>query len=63
MTIPTEANKTGGEPILSDAYTINGQPGYLYPCSREGALPRVLLLLHIKICYVTHFSFARKSLC
>ncbi|XP_020970094.1 laccase-14 [Arachis ipaensis] len=33
MNIPIEANKTGGEPILSDAYTINGQPGYLYPCS------------------------------
>ncbi|KAF5743929.1 laccase family protein [Tripterygium wilfordii] len=36
MEIPGNANKTGGEPILSDAYTINGQPGYFYSCSREG---------------------------
>ncbi|CAI9770093.1 unnamed protein product [Fraxinus pennsylvanica] len=36
MDIVGNANKTGGEPILSDAYTINGQPGDLYPCSKEG---------------------------
>ncbi|XP_048337169.2 laccase-14 [Ziziphus jujuba] len=36
MEIPSNANKTGGEPILSDAYTINGQPGFLYPCSKKG---------------------------
>ncbi|KAF8411553.1 hypothetical protein HHK36_004107 [Tetracentron sinense] len=36
MKIPGEANITGGEPILSDAYTMNGQPGYLYPCSKQG---------------------------
>ncbi|KAL0384506.1 UNVERIFIED_CONTAM: Laccase-14 [Sesamum radiatum] len=36
MDIPGNANKTGGEPILSDAYTINGQPGDLYPCSKQG---------------------------
>ncbi|XP_057961749.1 laccase-14 [Malania oleifera] len=36
MDIPINANKTGGEPILSDAYTINGQPGHLYPCSKQG---------------------------
>ncbi|KAL0335146.1 UNVERIFIED_CONTAM: Laccase-14 [Sesamum radiatum] len=35
MDIPRNANKTGGEPILSDAYTINGQPGDLYPCSKQ----------------------------
>ncbi|PIN11709.1 Multicopper oxidase [Handroanthus impetiginosus] len=35
MDIPGNANKTGGEPILSDAYTINGQPGDLYPCSKQ----------------------------
>ncbi|XP_042493059.1 laccase-14 [Macadamia integrifolia] len=34
--ITGEANITGGEPRLSDAYTINGQPGYLYPCSKQG---------------------------
>ncbi|MED6174124.1 Laccase-14 [Stylosanthes scabra] len=37
MNIPIVANKTGGEPSLSDAYTINGQPGYLYPCSKKGS--------------------------
>lgn len=36
MDIPGNANRTGGEPILSDAYTINGQPGDLYPCSKHG---------------------------
>ncbi|KAL8061029.1 hypothetical protein ABFX02_02G062400 [Erythranthe guttata] len=35
MEIEENANKTGGEPILSDAYTINGQPGDLYPCSKQ----------------------------
>lgn len=38
MDIPGYANKTGGEPILSDAYTINGQPGDFYPCSKQGML-------------------------
>ncbi|KAJ9567769.1 hypothetical protein OSB04_003735 [Centaurea solstitialis] len=27
---------SGGAPRLSDAYTINGQPGDLYPCSSQG---------------------------
>ncbi|XWS68328.1 hypothetical protein CRYUN_Cryun04dG0080900 [Craigia yunnanensis] len=36
MEIPGKANLTGGEPIISDAYTINGKPGYLYPCSKKG---------------------------
>lgn len=36
MEIPGNANITGGEPIRSDAYTINGEPGYLYPCSTQG---------------------------
>ncbi|XWS54470.1 hypothetical protein CRYUN_Cryun10bG0092100 [Craigia yunnanensis] len=34
--IPEKTNLTGGEPLISDAYTINGQPGYLYPCSKKG---------------------------
>ncbi|KAK1266752.1 Laccase-14 [Acorus gramineus] len=34
MNLGREANKTGGEPRISDAYTMNGQPGHLYPCSR-----------------------------
>ena len=36
MEIPKNANRSGGEPLLSNAYTINGQPGYLYPCSKQG---------------------------
>ncbi|KAL1534312.1 laccase [Salvia divinorum] len=35
MDIEGKAIKTGGEPMLSDAYTINGQPGDFYPCSRQ----------------------------
>lgn len=27
--------KTGGDPNVSDAFTINGQPGDLYPCSKS----------------------------
>jgi laccase len=31
-----EAQRTGGGPNVSDAFTINGQPGDLYNCSRQG---------------------------
>jgi laccase len=31
-----EAVLTGGAPNLSDAYTLNGQPGDLFPCSSSG---------------------------
>ena len=31
-----EALQTGADPNISDAYTINGQPGDLYPCSKPG---------------------------
>lgn len=30
-----EAQRTGGGPNVSDAFTVNGQPGDLYNCSRE----------------------------
>ncbi|KAF3432671.1 hypothetical protein FNV43_RR23773 [Rhamnella rubrinervis] len=30
----TEFLNSGGDPVISDAYTINGQPGDLYPCSK-----------------------------
>ncbi len=33
MAIIDEALTTGGDPNVSDAFTINGQPGYLYECS------------------------------
>ncbi|KAJ6342793.1 hypothetical protein OIU78_010666 [Salix suchowensis] len=36
MKIPGDANITGGEPTLSSAFTINGEPGYMYPCSKAG---------------------------
>ncbi|KAK7246782.1 hypothetical protein RIF29_41652 [Crotalaria pallida] len=42
MDIPKNANKTGGEPILSDAYTINGQPGHLYPCSKKDTFKMIV---------------------
>ncbi|CAJ2649070.1 unnamed protein product [Trifolium pratense] len=35
MEVPNVANITGRQPNTSDAYTINGQPGYLYPCSKK----------------------------
>ncbi|KAI3917348.1 hypothetical protein MKW98_027267 [Papaver atlanticum] len=33
-----EARRTGGAPNISDAYTINGQPGDLYNCSSKGTV-------------------------
>jgi hypothetical protein len=33
-----EATRTGGAPNVSDAYTVNGQPGDLYNCSSQGML-------------------------
>ncbi|XP_021819124.1 laccase-15-like [Prunus avium] len=35
MEIIEDALATGGEPNISDAFTINGQPGDLYTCSNE----------------------------
>eukprot|EP00253_Pinus_taeda_P000936 PITA_00936 len=35
IAVINEAISTGGAPNLSDAYTINGQPGDLYRCSRS----------------------------
>ncbi|TYI83076.1 hypothetical protein E1A91_D05G266000v1 [Gossypium mustelinum] len=31
-----QMHDTGGDPNISDAFTINGQPGDLYPCSKQG---------------------------
>ncbi|KAL9679746.1 hypothetical protein QQ045_017612 [Rhodiola kirilowii] len=36
MEIIKTALKTGGEPHISDAFTINGQPGDFYDCSKPG---------------------------
>lgn len=33
-----EATRTGATPNISDAYTINGQPGDLYNCSRKDTI-------------------------
>ncbi|KAL6545116.1 high-affinity glucose transporter [Orobanche hederae] len=33
-----QASRTGGAPNLSDAYTINGQPGDLYNCSSKDTI-------------------------
>lgn len=27
---------SGGSPNISDSFLINGQPGDLYPCSKQG---------------------------
>ncbi|XP_022762436.1 laccase-14-like [Durio zibethinus] len=35
MNVLDEALATGGDPNISDAYTINGEPGNLYNCSKE----------------------------
>ncbi|XP_076936691.1 laccase-15-like [Bidens hawaiensis] len=37
MEVLEEFVASGGAPRDSDAYTINGQPGDLYPCSSQGA--------------------------
>lgn len=34
--VENEAIASGGAPNISDAYTINGKPGDLYRCSRNG---------------------------
>ncbi|KAI7749879.1 hypothetical protein M8C21_019764 [Ambrosia artemisiifolia] len=38
-----EATRTGAAPNVSDAYTINGQPGDLYKCSSKGQTTDVLM--------------------
>lgn len=35
MDVVIQADETGAAPNISDAYTINGQPGDLYPCSNS----------------------------
>lgn len=35
MTLMEEALSSGGLATLSDAYTINGQPGDFYECSKS----------------------------
>ncbi|KAL6315685.1 hypothetical protein AAG906_005776 [Vitis piasezkii] len=42
MEIIETALENGGEPNKSDAFTINGQPGDLYNCSKEGTFKMVV---------------------
>ncbi|CAI9115700.1 OLC1v1016677C1 [Oldenlandia corymbosa var. corymbosa] len=35
MVVLKEFMASGGQPIVSNAFTINGQPGDLYPCSKQ----------------------------
>lgn len=44
--------RTGGDPNSSDALTINGQPGDLYPCSKQGAYIQGLELF----CFIISFD-------
>jgi laccase len=37
--------QSGGGPNVSDAITINGQPGDLYPCSKSGKCINIFLFL------------------
>ncbi|KAK4800727.1 hypothetical protein SAY86_021214 [Trapa natans] len=43
MEIITTALSTGADPVLSDGYTINGQPGDLYNCSSNATIFRMLV--------------------
>ncbi|XP_076882984.1 laccase-12-like [Bidens hawaiensis] len=38
LTVIRQAMRTGGNPNVSDAYTINGQPGDLYNCSNKDTI-------------------------
>jgi hypothetical protein len=38
MDVVRQATQTGAAPNISDAYTINGQPGDLYKCSTKGLI-------------------------
>ena len=38
MEVLEEFVQNGGGPQISDAFTINGQPGDLYPCSKSGQI-------------------------
>jgi len=38
MDVVNQATRTGAAPNVSDAFTINGQPGDLYKCSTSGTL-------------------------
>ena len=43
MDVVSQATRTGAAPNVSDAFTINGQPGDLYKCSTSGTLLAALV--------------------
>lgn len=45
MDVEEEAVSTGGAPNVSNAFTINGQPGDLYPCSSNSKCTYISNLL------------------
>lgn len=49
MELMTETLSRGGTANLSDAFTINGQPGDLYPCSKGTGSRRLFCCLHLKL--------------
>lgn len=42
-----ESQRTGAAPNISDAYTINGQPGDLYKCSTKGLINFLTFMITI----------------
>lgn len=42
-----EFAESGGTPRVSDAITINGQPGDLYPCSESGTVSTFLFIFRL----------------
>ena len=47
--VVNQATRTGAAPNVSDAFTINGQPGDLYQCSSSGTFLAALMHLQTKI--------------
>lgn len=51
INVENEALATGAEPNISDAFTINGKPGDLYPCSQNGTYVTKKTTIHIIVSY------------
>ncbi|KAF2599473.1 hypothetical protein F2Q68_00011928 [Brassica cretica] len=49
--------RTGGDPNVSDALTINGHPGFLYPCSKSGFTFYNLIPFSIMSTFLIFFFF------
>ena len=52
--VENEAHATGGAPNNSDAFTINGKPGDLYPCSQD----RELIIVESWISYLEILEYS-----